>query len=111
MIVASLETARTAPSRLVFPRPRSVASSSKAVVEVVLDGGLAAAGDDDDLGRAGGDRLFDPVLDDGLVDEGSISLGCALVAGRKRVPSPAAGKTALRTLIDNSYPAAPIGGQ
>src|SRR5882757_4411070 len=35
----------------------------------------------------------------GLSTMGSISLGCALVAGRKRVPSPAAGKTALRTFI------------
>src|SRR3954454_18990703 len=35
----------------------------------------------------------------GLSTRGSISFGCALVAGRKRVPSPAAGKTALRTLF------------
>src|ERR1700758_5366135 len=34
----------------------------------------------------------------GLSTMGSISLGWALVAGRKRVPRPAAGKTALRTL-------------
>jgi len=33
----------------------------------------------------------------GLSTRGSISLGWALVAGRKRVPSPAAGNTALRT--------------
>src|SRR5687768_9271909 len=33
----------------------------------------------------------------GLSTIGSISFGCALVAGRKRVPSPAAGKTPLRT--------------
>src|SRR5579863_2702854 len=33
----------------------------------------------------------------GLSTTGSISLGCAFVAGRKRVPRPAAGKTALRT--------------
>src|SRR5215472_4306737 len=33
----------------------------------------------------------------GLSTRGSISLGWALVAGRKRVPNPAAGKTALRT--------------
>src|SRR5687767_12331246 len=33
----------------------------------------------------------------GLSTNGSISFGCALVAGRNRVPSPAAGKTALRT--------------
>src|SRR5258705_2881324 len=32
----------------------------------------------------------------GLSTSTSISFGCALVAGRKRVPSPAAGKTALR---------------
>src|SRR5262249_25563896 len=35
----------------------------------------------------------------GLSTSGSISLGWALVAGKKRVPSPAAGKTALRTFM------------
>src|ERR1700680_3355709 len=42
---------------------------------------------------------------------GSISLGWALVAGRKRVPSPAAGKTALRTLelISYSFYRLPVG--
>src|SRR5215472_18948850 len=35
----------------------------------------------------------------GLSTSGSISLGWALVAGRNRVPRPAAGKTALRTFI------------
>src|SRR5207245_9227485 len=35
----------------------------------------------------------------GLSTMGSISLGCAFVAGRKRVPSPATGKTAFRMLI------------
>src|SRR5450755_3741463 len=34
----------------------------------------------------------------GLSTSGSISFGWALVAGRKRVPNPAAGKIALRTL-------------
>src|SRR5215217_8109917 len=33
----------------------------------------------------------------GLSTSGSISFGCAFVAGRKRVPQPAAGKTAFRT--------------
>src|SRR3954462_14839152 len=32
----------------------------------------------------------------GLSTSGSISFGCAFVAGRKRVPRPAAGNTALR---------------
>src|SRR6187200_725825 len=36
----------------------------------------------------------------GLSTSGSISFGCALVAGRKRVPQPAAGKTAFRTRIE-----------
>src|SRR5579864_2440931 len=35
----------------------------------------------------------------GLSTSGSISFGCALVAGRNRVPSPAAGNTAFRTFI------------
>src|SRR5688572_7739399 len=39
----------------------------------------------------------------GLSTRGSISLGCALVAGRKRVPSPAAGKTALRMRVVISF--------
>jgi hypothetical protein len=35
----------------------------------------------------------------GLSTSGSISLGDAFVAGKKRVPRPAAGKTALRILL------------
>jgi hypothetical protein len=35
----------------------------------------------------------------GLSTIGSISLGWALVAGKNRVPSPAAGKTALRIAV------------
>src|SRR3990172_3595089 len=36
----------------------------------------------------------------GLSTRGGISFGCALLTGRKRVPQPAAGKTALRTRIE-----------
>src|SRR5687768_7011065 len=36
----------------------------------------------------------------GLSTSGSISLGCAFVAGRNRVPQPAAGNTAFRTRIE-----------
>src|SRR5438132_10941742 len=39
----------------------------------------------------------------GLSTRGSISLGCALVTGRNRVPSPAAGKTALRPFMGSLY--------
>src|SRR2546421_12528278 len=45
----------------------------------------------------------------GLSTRGSISFGCALVAGRKRVPSPAAGNTALRTFMNLLYPPHPRG--
>ena len=47
-------------------------------VEVVFHGGFAAAGDDDDLGATGGDGLFDPVLDERLVDEAEHLLGHGL---------------------------------
>src|ERR1017187_8898938 len=43
----------------------------------------------------------------GLSTIGSISLGGALVAGRNRVPSPAAGNTALRTLAVIYYSLVP----
>jgi hypothetical protein len=46
---------------------------------VILDHRLVAAGDENEM-----------------LDAGSISFGIALVAGRKRVPSPATGNTALR---------------
>ena len=93
------EICRTICSRSVFLALFQHLLQLIADVEVIFDGLLAAAGDDDDLVAAGGHGLFHAVLNDGLVHQGSISLGCALVAGRKRVPSPAAGKTALRTFI------------
>src|SRR5262245_52098909 len=45
----------------------------------------------------------------GLSTSTSISFGCAFVAGRNRVPRPAAGKTALRTAPDmrRSYRSTP----
>src|SRR4030095_2526700 len=47
----------------------------------------------------------------GLSTRGSISLGCALVAGRNRVPRPAAGKTALRILVIVNACHAPLLGR
>src|SRR5690242_8532595 len=40
----------------------------------------------------------------GLSTSGNISLGCAFVAGRNRVPRPAAGNTPLRTRMDMTTP-------
>ncbi len=60
------------------------------LVEVVFHGGLAAAGDDDDLGAAGGDGLFNAVLDEGLVDETEHLLGRGL-GGREEAGAHACG--------------------
>ena len=51
-------------------------------VEVILDGVLSAAGDEDDVVDAGGDRLLDAVLDDWLVHERQHFLRLGL-GGRK----------------------------
>ena len=45
----------------------------------------------------------------GLSTSGNISLGWALVAGRNRVPQPAAGKTAFRTRIEPLDDGTPMG--
>jgi len=47
-------------------------------VEMILDRRLAAAGDNDDLVDAGGQRLFDAVLDQRLVHQGEHLLGDGL---------------------------------
>ncbi len=88
------------PARRSSPLAASTSSSSVRDVEVVLDGPLTAAGDEQDVGEPCADRLFHHVLDGGLGTTGSISFGIALVAGRNRVPRPAAGMTALRTAAD-----------
>ena len=58
-------------------------------VEVILDGVLAAAGDEDDVVDARGDRFFDAVLDDRLVDERQHFLGLRL--GRRQEAGAEAG--------------------
>ena len=50
----------------------------EAVVEVVLDGSLLAAGDDDDLLDPGGHGLLDRVLDDRLIHQRQHLLGLRL---------------------------------
>ena len=53
------------------------------IVEVVLDGGLAAVGDDQDLLDPGGDRLFYDVLQDGLIHQRQHLLRDALGIGQQ----------------------------
>jgi len=50
-------------------------------VEVVFNRLLAAAGDDDDLVAARGQRFFDAVLNDGLVNERQHFLGLGFGGG------------------------------
>ncbi len=63
----------------------------EAVVEMVLDGPLLAAGDDDDLLDPGGHGLFDRVLDDRLVHQRQHLLGLCLGGGQEAGP-PARGR-------------------
>jgi hypothetical protein len=56
------------------------------VVEVILDGALLAAGDDDHLLDSGRDGLFNAVLDDGFVNERQHFLWLCL--GRGQEPGP-----------------------
>ena len=62
---------------------------------MILNGAFVTPRDENHFANAGVVSLFPGVLDQGLSTTGSISLGCALVAGGKRVPSPATGKMAL----------------
>jgi hypothetical protein len=71
----------------------------EADIEMVFDGGLAPAGDHNDVGDPGVDDLFDGVLDDGLVDQRQHLFGLGLGGGEEAGPRPAAGKTALRSFM------------
>ena len=52
-------------------------------VEVIFDGLLAAAGDDEDLVAAGGHGFFDSVLDDGLIDQREHFFGLGFGGGQE----------------------------
>ncbi len=52
-------------------------------IEVIFDGLLAAAGDDEDLIAAGGHGFFDAVLDDGLIDQRKHFLGLSFSCGQE----------------------------
>ena len=62
----------------------------EAVVEVVFDGALLAAGDDDDLLDPGGHGFLHRVLDDRLVDQRQHLLGLRL-GRREDAGAPAGG--------------------
>ena len=66
---------------------------------MILDRGLHAAGDDDDVLDAGFEGLGDDIVEHRAIDDGQKLLGDALGGRSMRVPKPAAGMTALRILL------------
>jgi hypothetical protein len=62
------------------------------LVEMVLDGALAAAGDEDEVGDAGVHRFFHRVLDERLVDDGQHLLGRSLGGRQESRAQPRHGK-------------------
>lgn len=77
-------------------------------VEVVFHGGLATAGDDDDLGAAGGHGLFDAVLDEGLVDEGKHLLGGGFGRGKEAGAHAGGGEDGLADFLGSHQGAEPL---
>ena len=75
----------------------------EAEVEVVFHGAFAAAGDDDDVLDAGGNGLFDAVLDDGLVDQRQHLLGNDLGGRQKARAQAACGEDRFANLLCSSH--------
>src|SRR5690606_8358360 len=53
------------------------------VVEMVFDGALVASRDEDQVGDAGGNGLFDGILDQGFIDDRQHFLGHGLGGGQE----------------------------
>src|SRR5688500_17552399 len=94
-----LETARTCSRSSVLPRCCSIASSSGEASKWSSMAFLPRPVTMMMLVRPAATASSITYWMIGLSTRGSISLGWALVAGRNRVPRPAAGKTALRTFM------------
>jgi hypothetical protein len=75
-------------------------------VEVVLDGLLAAAGDDEDVVEPGPDGLLDDVLNGGLVDQGQHLLRLRLGRREEAGPEPGRWDDGLAYLHDAVLPEA-----
>ena len=91
---------RSALASSIKAHPRGVEQGGEvagavARIEVILDGALALAGDDEDVGYTRATISSATPWMTGAVPRGSISLGSARVSGSSLVPRPPAGTTAL----------------
>jgi hypothetical protein len=66
---------------------------------MIFDCALIAAGHKDKGINSSCDCFFSRILISGLSTIGNNSLGIAFVAGKKRVPNPATGKTAFQMVV------------
>jgi len=80
--VARLDAAHEIEQRLLAAR-HQFGFDLVRLVEVIFDSPLAAAGDEDHFGHARGDRLFDCILDQGLVDHRQHLFGTRLGGGEE----------------------------
>ena len=75
----------------------------EADVEVILDGGLAAAGDDDDVLDAGLHRLLDAVLDQRLIHQRQHFFGLRFGGGKESCAEPRRGKDRLANFCNHRF--------
>ena len=96
LVCAGFRQVALSASSSVLPRSASVSFELVGDVEMILDHRLVAAGDENEMLDAGRAASSTMCCITGRSTTLSISFGMALVAGRKRVPRPATGRTALR---------------
>ncbi len=95
------ETLRTVASRSFLPRRFEQMLQLKTDVEMILDGDLAAAGDDNNILHAGMNRLFHAVLNQRLIDQRKHFLGLRLGCRKKSGAEPGCGKYRFADFCDH----------
>src|SRR6478735_4993212 len=84
--------------QLALPVALEVFFQLNGAIEMVFDGALASAGDDDNVFDAGGDRLFHRILNERLVHQGKHFLGRRLSRWKKPRPEARGGKNGFTNL-------------
>ena len=89
---------RAVPSLAAF---RASVFELEATIEMVFDGGFAAAGDHDDVGEAGTESPLPRRTGSGLVDKRQHLFGLGLGGGEEAGAEPAAGKNGFADFLRN----------